>query len=128
MSLKLLLYSFDWFPSTGGIQTVTMALANGLSKHSDSDGGPKIDVTLVTETAADGMNDSCLKLRVIRRPGRTELLREIRAADIVHLAGPSLPPLGISLLFGKRIVVEHHGYQAICPNGLLLFGAEHSLC
>jgi len=128
MSLKLLLYAFDWLPSVGGIQTVMMALANGLSEKPVDDDGEQIDVTLITQTAANGMRDSGLKFRVVRRPGLQALLNCIRSADIVHLAGPSLLPMGLSFVLGKKFVVEHHGYQSICPNGLLLFGAEQRLC
>jgi glycosyltransferase involved in cell wall biosynthesis len=128
MSLKLLLYTFDWFPLVGGIQTVTMALARGLSEEPEHNRGEPIEVTLVTETAANGMDDAGLRFRVVRRPQPLEMLRHIQAADIVHLAGPSLLPLGLSLMLRKPIVVEHDGYQSICPNGLLLFGAKHSLC
>jgi hypothetical protein len=41
----------------------------------------------------------------------------IRRANVVHLAGPALLPLLLARLFRKPVVVEHHGYQAICPNG-----------
>jgi glycogen synthase len=128
MSLKLLLYTFDWFPLVGGIQTVTMALANGLSEELETNRGEPIEVTLVTQTSANGMDDASLRFRVVRHPRPLELLRYIQAADIVHLAGPALLPFSLSLMLRKPVIVEHHGYQSICPNGLLLFGAEHSLC
>ncbi len=49
-------------------------------------------------------------------------------ADIVHLAGPAFIPLMIGLLRRKKIVIEHHGYQAICPNGLLLYAPRQNAC
>ena len=49
-------------------------------------------------------------------------------ADIVHLAGPAFIPLMIGLLRRKKIVIEHHGYQAICPNGLLLYSPRQDAC
>jgi glycogen synthase len=128
MTVKLLLYTSDWFPLMGGIQTVTMALAKGLSEVPAAESGVPVEVTLVTATPANGMDDSALQFRVVRRPSLGQLIREIRSADVVHLAGAALLPLGLSLLFRKPVVIEHHGYQVICPNGLLLFGSEHSHC
>lgn len=128
MSLKLLLYTHDWFPQVGGIQTVTMALAKGLSDLPATERGASVTVTLATATPAGGMDDSALPFRVVRRPSLGELISEIRSADVVHLAGAPLVPLGLSVLFRKPVVIEHDGYQVICPNGLLLFGSEHSLC
>jgi glycosyltransferase involved in cell wall biosynthesis len=34
----------------------------------------------------------------------------------------------LGLAFSKPVVVEHHGYQSICPNGLLVYQPDHSLC
>lgn len=128
MSLKLLLYTFDWLPSVGGIQTVTTALARGLSSTGKARGRQVVSVTLVTATPANGMDDSKFPFRVIRRPRLWELIKEIRASDIVHVAGPSLRPLLIARILRKPTVIEHHGYQAVCPNGLLLFGEERTPC
>lgn len=126
MNLKLLLYTFDWFPTLGGVQSVTAALAAGLSAQSRP--GESVSVTLVTQRAAHGMDDSKFPFRVVREPSLAELIREIRSSDIVHTAGPALRPLLISRLLRKPIVVEHHGYQSICPNGLLLLGTDRSAC
>ena len=35
------------------------------------------------------------------------------------LAGPAFLPLLLALLARRPVLVEHHGYQAVCPNGLL---------
>lgn len=44
------------------------------------------------------------------------------------MAGPVIVPLALSLLVRKPVVVEHHGYQASCPNGLLLYEPTKSAC
>jgi glycosyltransferase involved in cell wall biosynthesis len=44
----------------------------------------------------------------------------IRASDVVHVAGTALAPMMLGLLARKPVVVEHHGFQTICPNGQLL--------
>jgi glycosyltransferase involved in cell wall biosynthesis len=119
--MKILLYAHDWLPTIGGVQTITMSLARGLA-------GAACDVTVVTETPAGGMDDAALPFRVIRRPGWLQLWRQIREADVIHLAGPAFLPLLTGWLVGKPTVVEHHGYYAACPNALLLYHPTQSVC
>jgi hypothetical protein len=54
--MKILLYSHDWAPSIGGVQTVTMSLARGLAEWHEDEAAPQ--VTVVTATPAAGMDDS----------------------------------------------------------------------
>src|ERR1700677_3066443 len=95
MTLNLLLYSYDWLPLVGGIQSITADLAEGLCEWSSAHNGDRINVTLVTETSSDGMDDSRLPFRVIRRPSLLELIGQIRSADVVHIANPPLFPLAL---------------------------------
>ena len=46
--MKLLLYSHDWAPTIGGVQTITRLLADGLANRpvSDSDSNEPTEVTL----------------------------------------------------------------------------------
>ena len=127
-SLKLLFYAYDWSPLVGGVQTVTRDLAEGICASSDANGNQAIGVTLITQTPAGSMDDSALPFRVVRRPRFTALLAEIWSADVIHLASPAFLPLLIAWFLRKSTVVLHHGYQSICPNGLLLFGPEHRFC
>jgi glycosyltransferase involved in cell wall biosynthesis len=129
--MKLVLYSHDWAPKIGGVQTVTMLLAEGLAKRPPEKWGGEletIEVTLVTPTAPGEMDDAGFLFRVVRAPGLFRLMRLVRESDIVHLAGPSIAPLMLGLLFRKRVVVEHHGFFTICPNGLLFYTRTQSLC
>ena len=128
MKLNLLLYSYDWLPLVGGVQSVTADLAEGLSEWSSAHKGDEINVTLVTQTTGHGMDDSKLPFPVVRRPRLSKLLDLVRSADIVHLANPALLPLALAWLLRKPTVIEHHGYQSICPNGLLLYGPDTSIC
>ena len=122
----------DRAPSVGGVQTIVKTLADGLadgladwsSKHSEQ----AIEVTLLTQTPAGSMKDSQLPYRVVRRPGFIDFIREIRRADVVHLAGPTILPLIIGYLLRKPTVIEHHGFQAICPNGQLLYEPTQTPC
>jgi glycosyltransferase involved in cell wall biosynthesis len=126
--LKLLLYSHYFAPSVGGVETVTSSLASGLAQIRSAEGQPEFEVTVATQTAAGQLDDTTLPFRVIRGPDSAAVRRLIREADVVHIAGPSLAPMAWCWWMRKPYVVEHHGYQAICPNGLLLTEPELSVC
>jgi glycosyltransferase involved in cell wall biosynthesis len=126
--MKVLIYSHLWAPSIGGVESIIKSLADGLAERSRTHPGEEVEITLLTQTCADTMDDSLVPYRVIRRPSMREWIRQIRSTDIVHLAGPSMLPLALGLLLQKPIVLQHHGYQSICPNGLLLYGPECSVC
>ena len=128
MKINLLLYSHDWFPLVGGVQTVTLSLATGLANWGKTHPGDSIEVVFITQTPANGMDDSHFPFLVLRHPGRRELIRRIRAADVLHLAGPALLPPLFARMVGTPAVVEHHGYQSVCPNGLLLYAPDHTIC
>ncbi|HYL10254.1 MAG TPA: glycosyltransferase, partial [Candidatus Acidoferrales bacterium] len=126
--MNLLIYTHAFAPSVGGIETIVMALAKGLAEASPGPDRGKPTITLVTRQPRAQFDDSSLPFRVVRRPSPWHLLKLVRSANIIHLAGPALLPLFLSLLFQKPVVVEHHGYQAICPNGLLLLEPAKTVC
>jgi len=128
MNLTLLIYSRSWSPTVGGVETITRALADGLSKRSSSQTGDAIRVTLVTLTPIGDMDDSLLPFQVVRRPSLWRFIQLCRTADIVHLAGPALLPLSLGWLLRKHVVLEHHNYQSMCPNGLLIHRPELGIC
>lgn len=121
--MKLLIYSHFFPPSVGGVETIVLSLADGLSKHLNS-----LTVTLVTHTPQGSFDDRSVPFKVVRQPNLYELSQLIRNSDVVHVAGPALPPLILSLLARKPVVVEHHGFQAICPNGQLLIATNCQPC
>lgn len=126
--MKLLFYSHYFAPSIGGVETVVLSLAQGLAELRAPDGLPEFDLTLITETPAEDFDDRILPFRVFRRPSLTQLLRMIRSSDIIHIAGPALSPLLLGLLARKPVVVEHHGFQTICPTGQLLIEPRSVPC
>jgi len=126
--MKLIIYVHSWAPSVGGVEIATTVLARGLAQWEATHVGEEISVKLVTQTPANGMDDSSLPFHVVRRPGLGQLIRLIREADLVHMAGPCLLPTVIAWLMRKPAVIEHHGYQANCPNGLLFKQPSQSLC
>lgn len=126
--MKLLIYSNFFAPSVGGIETLVQSLARGLAERRDSSGQPEFAITLVTQTAAGHFDDLSLPFQVIRCPGLVHLRSLIHASDVVHVAGPALPPVFLGLLARKPVIVEHHGFQTICPNGQLLIEPAGAPC
>ena len=128
MNLEILIYAHRWAPAVGGVEATTRTLAQGLAEWPKNRTGDSIKITLVTSTPAGRMNDSLLPFRVVRRPTLWALIQLFRSADIIHLAGPALLPLALGWLLKKRTVLEHHNYQSMCPNGLLIYQPDLSIC
>lgn len=126
MAMKVLIYSHSFAPRIGGVETVVMSLATGLAQLNSGSRPPA--VTVVTPTAKEEFDDVSLPFRVVRQPSLRQLLRLIRSADVLHVAGPCILPTIIGVLLGRPVVVEHHGFQAICPNGQLLHEPTQALC
>jgi glycosyltransferase involved in cell wall biosynthesis len=122
--VKLLLYSHYFAPSVGGVETSVESLAQGLHEARSSE----MSVTVVTQTAIGAFDDGVFSFPVVRRPTLKKLWRLIRQSHIVHIAGPSLAPLFFAFVARRPFVVEHHGYQSICPNGSLTYSPERTIC
>jgi glycogen synthase len=126
--MKLLIYSHFFAPSVGGVETLVLSLARGLAAFCLASAEPEFEITLVTETPVGKFDDSSLPFHVVRQPTLIRLWDLIRASDVVHVAGPALAPVFLSLLARKPVVVEHHGFQTICPNGQLLIEPAGTPC
>lgn len=126
--MKLLLYSHFFVPSIGGVETIVLSLAEGLAELRGVDGGRQFEVTLVTSTPAGRFDERSLLFRVVRQPSLVQLAHLVRAADVIHVAGPAIAPMALARFSGKPLVIEHHGYQAICPNGLLFHHPTEAVC
>jgi glycogen(starch) synthase len=127
--VKLLIYSHYFAPSVGGVETIVALLARKLSEsHLAQPRGDKWDVVVATRTPANGFDGHASPFRVVRDPSSLQLWRLIRWGDVIHVAGPSLLPMFLAKLAGKPYVVEHHGYQAICPNGVLIHQPDRAIC
>jgi len=119
--MKVLIYAHSFAPKIGGAETYVMLLAQGLAAKG-------VFVTVATPTPKDSFDDASLPFKVVRQPDLRTLWQLVGEADIVQLAGPVFVPLVLSLLRRKPVAVEHHGYQAICPNGLLFFEPTKTAC
>jgi glycosyltransferase involved in cell wall biosynthesis len=126
--IRLLLYSHFFAPSVGGVETVVSDLARGLAETRGDAGAPRFHVTIVTRNASDTTNDATLGCHVVRRPSAWQLWRMVRDSDVIHVAGPALSPMLLALLAGKPVVVEHHGFQVICPTGQLVQEPQSAPC
>jgi len=127
--LKILIYTEFFFPIPGGVQTIVSELARGLTEYgADHLPEESFEVTVATRTPRSNSNEDSWPFRLVRRPSPWRLLQLVRAADVVHIAGPALLPMMISLLLRKPFVVEHHGFQTACPNGLMFFEPNQQPC
>lgn len=122
--LKVLIYTNAFHPQIGGQETIIKLLAEGLSLRS-SEG---VVVTVATSTPMGDSDDAKLPFKVVRKPSFVSLARLYRQADVVHLAGAMMLPMVLAIVLRKPVVVEHHGFQTICPNGQLLYGPSQSMC
>lgn len=124
--MKLMIYTTAFAPQIGGVETYVRLLAEGLSAYQDK--SDQMQVAVVTTTQAAGFDDATLPFQVERRPSVWRLVKLLRESDIVQLAGPCLLPQLLGWLLRKRVIVEHHGYQAACPNGLFLREPMKEIC
>jgi glycogen synthase len=126
--MKLLFYSHFFAPSIGGVETIVKSLACGLSELRSVAGTREFEITLVTQTPVKDFDDNSLPFRIVRQPGFARLWRLILSADVIHVAGPALVPLLLGFLARRPVVVEHHGFQSICPNGQMLIESSATPC
>lgn len=107
--MKVLLYSHSFYPSIGGIETVSMALAEGFLSNG-------ITLKVITRTADIG--DKELPFEVLRNPDRQQQIDLVRWADVVLFNGASLALQPWIILYRKPFVWIHTGYQVSCIDGL----------
>lgn len=123
--MKVLHYTHAFAPT---IANYVMLLAEGLSKRQTAPGETRVEVTVVTPTPRGDFDDAQLPFRVVREPDVATLWRLLKDTDVVQLAGPCLLPMALALLQRRPVVVEHHGYQAACLNGMLLHEPDKVVC
>jgi glycosyltransferase involved in cell wall biosynthesis len=126
--VRILIYSHGFAPIIGGAEKYAMLLASGLATRPAASLGRACVVTVVTPTFAGDFNDSQLPFKVVRQPRFLGLARLVYESDIVHLSGACLLPLMLGWILRKPVVIEHHGYTASCPNGLLFYEPDQSVC
>jgi glycosyltransferase involved in cell wall biosynthesis len=123
--VRILIYSHVFAPQIGGVETYVMLLARGLASRESI---PPTQVTVATLAPKGAFDESKLPFRVFRKPGIFKLAGLIRNADVIQLAGPLFSAMLLAWLMRKIVIVGHHGYPPICPNGLLFYEPTQTVC
>jgi glycosyltransferase involved in cell wall biosynthesis len=106
-----------------------MNLASRLAQTDPGKATEDFCVTVVTQTPRlEGDVSSRPPFQIVRKPSPWELWHLIGDADRVLLAGPAILPLAFALLRRRVLIVSHHGYQSICPNGMLFQFSTQACC
>jgi len=97
--MKILLCSYVFPPSVGGIETVSRILAEQFSRLGST-------VTVVTHTPGEEFDG---EYRLFRRPSLRKLRELARGSDIIFQSNISLKTLLPLILARQPIVIAHHG-------------------
>ena len=109
--MNVLLYSRGFFPALGGLESVSLSLAEGIA-------GAGHSCVVVTETVADRSLPDRFPFRVERAPSALRRLALVKSADIVHSNGASLALFFHAKLMRKPFIWTHGGYQMVSVDGL----------
>jgi glycosyltransferase involved in cell wall biosynthesis len=112
--VRILISSYHFLPSIGGLETSTLTIASGLAERGH-------DVTVVTTTPADGPDR--FPFRVVRNPGPAHLIGLVREADIVWQNHVSLRMLWPLLFVRRPLVIMHHIWLSDLAEVGIRFGA-----
>lgn len=107
--MKVLLYSHSFDPSIGGLETVSMTLAEGFLKKG-------IDIKVVTKSLSNG--ETIVPFEVVRNPDLLSQFSLIKWADVILFNGATLALQPWIMLLRKPFVWVHIGYQVSCIDGL----------
>jgi glycosyltransferase involved in cell wall biosynthesis len=112
--MKILLYCRSFHPAMGGLESVTMSLAEQIVAAGHS-------CVVVTETAPGGdgsSNPERFPFAIVRAPHARQRFALVNAADIVHSNGASLALFFHAKLLRKPFLWTHAGYQMVSVDGL----------
>ena len=109
--MKILLYSYVFWPSVGGIETVTDVLAEQLIQLGH-------ECVVVTESPLNGKPELSRPYTIVRQPSRRQRWALVRAASIVHANGATMALYPYARVAGVPFVWTHNGYQVSCVDGL----------
>jgi glycosyltransferase involved in cell wall biosynthesis len=109
--VHVLLYSSAFFPATGGLESVSLTLAEKILAAGHV-------CTVLTETPDGDGGRRELPFAVERAPRLRRRLELVRAADLVHSNGASLALFPLAKLARRPFVWTHQGYQLASVDGL----------
>lgn len=107
--LKVLLYSHFFYPSVGGIETVSLTLAEGFVSNG-------LDCKVVTTSIAD--DQKTFPFEIIRRPDKRQQVNLVKWADVILFNGASLALQPWILLYRKPFIWVYPSYMVLCIDGL----------
>jgi len=107
--MNVLLYSYCFLPSIGGIEVVSATLAEQLTKAG-------VNIYIVTETPSDEKDN--FSYPVYRKPNWKERIRLVKKSDIVYSNGVSIALFWYAFFLRKPFVWTLGGYQLMCIDGL----------
>ncbi|MBY0359215.1 MAG: glycosyltransferase family 4 protein [Candidatus Obscuribacterales bacterium] len=115
--MKLLVYSEVFWPSVGGIESVSRELCQGLTEAGCT-------VTLVTETELDGKPEINAPYKIFRRLSWRQLFTLAKDCDLVYCNGTYFKSFLLAKLCGKPFVWTHATYRFIFPDGSTWFDSR----
>lgn len=107
--LKILLYSYLFYPSVGGIESESQSLAEGLLEQGH-------ECKVITESPSDKPDN--FEYEIYRNPNRKTKVTLVKWADIIVYNGAGLGLQPLPVLYRKPFVWIHQGYQISCIDGL----------
>jgi glycogen(starch) synthase len=102
--MKILLCSYWFFPSFGGVETVSKILAEEFTKAGAS-------VTVVTDTPAGTEEPIDVAYSIVRRPTRKQLFTLARQSDVILQNMISLRFMASLVFSGKPIFILHQSWM-----------------
>jgi glycosyltransferase involved in cell wall biosynthesis len=109
--VKICLYSHDFWPSIGGLETAGELLAGYLSEAG-------VDVVVATRTPLGGHEPRPAPYPVVRRPRSRELVELLRSCDLVHAMCMNVPILAAARRARVPVVVTHSAYSPVMHRSL----------
>jgi glycosyltransferase involved in cell wall biosynthesis len=103
--MKILLYCYAFYPSIGGIETVTKTLADSITELGHN-------CTVVTETKSN--DPDIFPYKVSRTPSRKEILTLMRQHDVICNIELSMKFFVLSKIARKPLIWLHNGYKLLC--------------
>jgi glycosyltransferase involved in cell wall biosynthesis len=109
--MRICLFSHDFRPSIGGLETASELLAGYLSEAG-------VDVVVVTRTPLGDGEPSPASYPVVRRPRWGELVELLRGCDLLHTNCMSFSVLAAGRLARVPVVLVHSSYSPVMHRNL----------
>lgn len=110
--MKILIYSSVFWPSIGGIESITDTLASSILDLGHQ-------CTVVTETSLNkGQEEIERSYEIVRSPSLFHRFNLVKGSDLVHSNGASVALYPFAKLANKPFIWTHNGYQVSCIDGL----------